>query len=43
MSISVAKSKCDSFYSQLGECSISSKSIDKFFSVLRQRLKIKMH
>ena len=43
MSISVEKSKCDSLCSQLVECSISSKSIYKFFSVLRQRLKIKMH
>jgi hypothetical protein len=42
MSISVAKSKYDSFCSQLGECSIISKSIFKFFLVLRQRLKIKM-
>ena len=43
MSISVAKSKCNCFCSQLGKCSISSKSIDKFFSFLRQKLKIKMH
>ena len=43
MSISVEKSKCDSLCSQLVECSISSKSIYIFFSVLRQRLKIKMH
>jgi len=35
ISISVAKSKCDSLCSQLGECSISSKSIYKFFSFLR--------
>ena len=35
ISISVAKSKYDSLCSQLGECSISSKSIYKFFSVLR--------